>query len=92
MTTRTRKNAPVIPLSALPSYLRDLTAAELVALALEAQAEATRAAIDGVADLPVVVAGIEAQARAYNDAARETREAADAIAAVYANPNGASPS
>lgn len=80
------RNEARIAVRLLPSYLRDLTDAGLVALALEAQAQVTNEAAQGDHISPVVRAGIEAQVAVYNRAAAETREFAKSLATVH-DPN-----
>jgi hypothetical protein len=75
-----RTKPVTVPVAELPAYLRSEHDANLIALAIEAEAVKTREAASAE-DLPEVVAlTIRAQAQSFHTAADETRDFAKRLA------------
>jgi hypothetical protein len=75
-----RNKAVTVPVADLPAYFRSEHDANLIALAIEAEAQHTRDAANAP-DLPEVVAlTIRAQAQSFQTAADETRDFAKRLA------------
>lgn len=69
-----RISPAVVQVASLPAFLRDVAKGQLVAVALDEQADGLRKSIGTFGDLgPVIESGIEAQAVIYADAAAAVR-------------------
>lgn len=75
-----RQKAITVPASDLPAYLRSEHDANLIALAIEAEAQHTRDAANAEGLPEVVALTIRAQAQSFQAAADETRDFAKRLA------------